>query len=468
MSKKQRLTLDQSIIKKGHDEYFDSVSEITGNNIYFKERDLSIVQRLISNNGGKRYFPLHVPIHQRKTKHIDEEVSSFIRQNYFLILNDDGTFSIKGLKGKPFPCTGKKKLIPVNGKNYAFRPYILAMWTLFYEELNSSWDCEKMTVDHINGDHSDNRITNLQFLSVNENSVKYNKTAIRKKSLKIRPIEIFEVRNKETSNIWDVGDVVHNPRLIADKLNVPIANVYNSLKQGTFLCKRYKIRYIDYVPEIDETILAVPCEPKPGNIGFSDVFCDGYKFTNKGRYIDLHGGVSYGSTNTARGNIHPRIALKKRDTSILFTIEYHKALIWFVYGVDLGHQGIICHDDNAPKREDGAVRNWLTDLRFGTYSENTRDMILDRYGRREFVIHSILPMASKYFDKEQLDKLNAYKMKQKFVHEVDISKSIDSKLRFHVYPTCEKKVKHSLGIVFKFLSDLTTEEQKMLILYDAK
>lgn len=225
----------------------------------------------------------------------------------------------------------------------------------------------KETIDHINDDPTDNRITNLMWMERSENSKKGQKKAVKNSNTnggrrgkyvtmrkphlidknnrdKSIPIGLFRSLNKCSQFILD--NIIQKDK--KPKLGTIAAKIRRAI--STPHLKAYGYYYDEFEINIDkEEWKQYPKYPE-------------YQVSTHGRFKN-----SYGTITKQR---RLRTGQKTKQVSFKNSQKYIHILVWETWVGPIPEGMEIMHDDTAPLQEDGSYRNWLCDLSLGTRKEN--------------------------------------------------------------------------------------------------
>lgn len=217
-------------------------------------------------------------------------------------------------------------------------------------------DINNYDVDHIDGNHDNNILYNLQWLSKSEHCKKTNiQTKGRRKSLihnSGKTIKIVDVKNNGRKEL--LGSVFGSSHCAASKLELQQGSISASARKGTWAgC--YKFIFVE------QHILKGEKFKPLGN---------GYQVSNKGRIKMKRGKITKGTnvigTKYRQVNIKLNNDVKPRKYCV------HK-LVWIAFIGPIPEGKVVMHDDTYNTLdEEGRERNWLEDLSLGTYSENSQ------------------------------------------------------------------------------------------------
>jgi hypothetical protein len=225
----------------------------------------------------------------------------------------------------------------------------------------------KETIDHINDDPTDNRITNLMWMERSENSKKGQKKAVKNsntnggrhgKYVTMRKPDLTDKNNRGKSITIGLF------RSIDKCAQFIIDNVIQKDKKPQLKTTAAKIRRAISTPHLkaygyyyDEFEINIDEEEWKQHPEYPE-----YQVSTHGRFRNSHGIISH----------QKRIRNGAKYSLVGFgtSNKYIHKLVWETW---IGHipEGMdIMHDDTAPLQEDGSYRNWLCDLSIGTRKQN--------------------------------------------------------------------------------------------------
>jgi hypothetical protein len=225
----------------------------------------------------------------------------------------------------------------------------------------------KETIDHINDDPTDNRITNLMWMERSENSRKGQQKAVRNSKLNggrkgkyviMRKPVIEEKKNRNKSiKIGLFRNIDKCSQFIID-------NVIQKDKKPQLKTVSSKIRRAIKRPELtaygyyyDAFKIKIEDEEWKTHPMFPE-----YQVSTHGRFRNSHGIIS----QQRRIRNGAKYSLVGFGTSN----KYIHKLVWETWVGEIPEGMDIMHNDTAPLCEDGSYRNWLCDLSIGTHKEN--------------------------------------------------------------------------------------------------
>ena len=271
-------------------------------------------------------------------------------------------------KETPFVVRNKKREAPIkshcgyytlakNGVNTTYSETHIAVASAFPHIT------PKETIDHINDDPTDNRITNLMWMERSENSKKGQKKSVknsnanggrhgkyvtmRKPDLtdktnrdKSIPIGLFRNLNKCSQFILD--NIIQKDK--KPKLGTIAAKIRRAISAPHL--KAYGYYYDGFEINIDEEEWKKhPCFPQ-------------YQVSTHGRFRNSHGIISQ-QKKMRNGSKYSYVSCNQKN-------EYIHILVWETWVGPIPEGMDIMHDDTSLLNEDGSYRNWLCDLSIGT------------------------------------------------------------------------------------------------------
>jgi len=244
------------------------------------------------------------------------------------------------------------------------------------EHANPSDKCKKYTVDHIDENHLNNRITNMRYMSWSENArlgqIKGCETKKRKRAQGIvecgKDIVIipkgateedamtFESRTFAAEYIKEqirLGNVKTraSPDVSVDNVVVKLGELCSGSRKFAY---GFSARDVPHEVIEGETWTESHLSPK-------------YQVSSRGRVKGPMGSIlsSARSRNGSKYSYYPMQVGCTRTTCYIHSLVYYS-----FHKDESPTKGIdVCHDDHAPLI-DGFHRNWLEDLSTGTRTEN--------------------------------------------------------------------------------------------------
>ena len=208
--------------------------------------------------------------------------------------------------------------------------------------------------DHIDGNHDNMVLSNLQWLTRGEHSIKTMvQTKDTRKSLVDKQGKIVKIVSVTGTGKVELLNTIYDSVTMASKeLGLDSGNISRSARKGYLVNNQYKFEYVTY------DLLEGEEFKKIGK----------YKVSNRGRVKMKSGLITVGADipNTIYRNIGIKLKgdIKKRPYLVHVLI-----LMAFVGNAPKGHVGM--HNDTYNTLDDtGYQRNWVEDLKWGTQSEN--------------------------------------------------------------------------------------------------
>ena len=284
--------------------------------------------------------------------------------NYeILFLNDiNNPFTIRNKNTKHILRVCKCRYVLANNKiNKSYTDIHLALASAFPNIT------PKETVDHINDNPTDNRITNLMWMERCENSRKGQKKAVKNsnanggrhgKYVIMRKPSLTDKNNRDKSICIGLFRSVDKcaqfiiDNIIQKDTKPQLGTVSGKIRRSIVNphLKAYGYYYDAFEFNIDgEEWKSHPKYPE-------------YQLSTHGRFRNSHGIIS----QQKRLRNGAKYKLVNFGTSNTFI---HK-LVWETWIGPIPNGLDIMHDDTAPLCEDGSYRNWLCDLSLGKRSEN--------------------------------------------------------------------------------------------------
>lgn len=306
------------------------------------------------------------PVYSHKINKSTKDHEFILQPNYEILFEDN--------KETPFKIRNKKTLKQISSCNesYTFCNNSCAKkYSIFHVALASAFPNiePKETVDHINNDPKDNRISNLLWMERSKNSKKGQIKSVKKsnesggrhgKYVIMRKPDRTDINNRDKStpiglfrNINKCSEfIIEN---IIQKDNKPLINTVSAKIRraiSTPHLKAYGYYYDSPEIKIDEE----QWKPHPK---YTE-----YQISTHGRFRNSYGIISQ-QVRSRNGSKYKSVSMNKKNNYI------HK-LVWETWVGEIPNNMDIMHDDTAPLCEDGSYRNWLCDLSIGSRSENMK------------------------------------------------------------------------------------------------
>jgi len=304
--------------------------------------------------------PLYFHRTNKKTK--AHEFGKHPKYEIIFINNQETPFIIRHKKTKNFINVCRNRyILALDSCNHTYTDIHIAVASAFPHIT------PKETIDHINDDPTDNRITNLMWMERSENSKKGQKKAVKNsnanggrhgKYVTMRKPDLTD-KNKRDKSI-PIGLF----RSVDKCAQFVIDNVIQKDKKPQLKTTAAKIRraistphlkaYGYYYDKFEISIEEEEWKQHPE--------CPEYQVSTHGRFRN-----SYGIITT---NKKMRNGAKYSSVSFQNSQKYIHKLVWETWVGPIPEGMDIMHDDTAPLQEDGTYRNWLCDLSIGTRKEN--------------------------------------------------------------------------------------------------
>lgn len=237
-----------------------------------------------------------------------------------------------------------------NGTRIHLLRYRICLASFFPDEIPHN--INDYDVDHIDGNHSNNALSNLQWLSKSDHSKKTRKQEKRdyKISSRGKPVKVIKVKGDGNKN--HSGRIFFTVHDAARKLNLGIGSISKSAHKGNWVQGMYKFEFV-LEPYLEGEVF------KP--IGE-------YEISNRGRLKNKFGEISRGSKMTLSKYRCTQIKLECDVKSRQYLIH---VLVWIAFNGPIPKGKVVMHNDSYNTLDDeGYERNWLEDLSLGTQSEN--------------------------------------------------------------------------------------------------
>jgi hypothetical protein len=286
---------------------------------------------------NERWVPIIV-------RHLWEEFEKAVYETYQV----SDFCRVRNVKtGKVLEGKGDRCLLTVAGVSKSFMKHRLCLASFYPDKIPK--DIDKYDCDHIDGNHDNMVLENLQWLKKGEHSKKTHKSL--KKCVKRKqgkPVEIIDVKNNGDKAL--LGATFNSTYCVAEQLGLPHQNVASSARLG-FWVRDYKFKYV-------ETPLLQGEEFRKFK---------GYEFSNKGRYKNRDGKISIGNKTTGPAKLRSVfLKLNGEDKKS----HYMHNLIWRAFNGPITEGKIIAHKQDCNTiDEEGYYRNHLTDLYETTQAE---------------------------------------------------------------------------------------------------
>lgn len=298
-----------------------------------------------------------------KTTKISEIV---LQENYEIMFIDkkESPFIIRNKNTNRYiNCCRERYVLTHNKVNITYQHHHIALASAFPNVT------PLYTIDHINEDHTDNRVTNLIWMEQSENSRKGQKKSVKNsnenggrkgKYVIMKKPDTKDKKNREKSitiglfrsidkcALFIIDNVIQKD--IKPKIKTVSAKIQRAIENPSYTAYNYYYDAFEIQIENEEW----KQHPK----------YTGYQISTHGRFRNSHGIIAQ--------QIKSRNGANYKQVSINDSKQYIHKLVWEAWYGEIPEGMDIMHDDEAPKCEDGAYRNWLCDLSIGTRSENVK------------------------------------------------------------------------------------------------
>ena len=213
----------------------------------------------------------------------------------------------------------------------------------------NEYDC-----DHIDGNHDNMVLSNLQWLSKSDH---VKKTMVQTKGTRKSQVEkigkkVKVVAVKGTGDIKLIGTVYGSTHCAARELQLNKSSIGHSATNGLWAGKSYKFEYVTQ-PLLENEIF---------------VTLGNYEISNRGRIKMINGKITVGRN---MGEIKYRATRIKLQGDNKERHYYMHILVWIAHNGPIPKGFKVMHNDTYHTLDsEGKQRNWLEDLSLGTQSEN--------------------------------------------------------------------------------------------------
>lgn len=283
-------------------------------------------------------------------KHFGEEFEKGIREKYEV----SSHCRIRNVKTNNMSICKKEQYgFFYAGKCKNLRRHRVCLASFYPDDIPE--DINKYDVDHIDGNHDNNMLNNLQWLSKSEHSKKTMKQTKEKRRshANLQGKKIMVIKVKGNGNNTLIGKVFISCSEAANFFNVrKSSRICNTIRRDQWLLRSYKLKYIE------TKLLEGEIFKKLGN----------YELSNKGRIKMMNGKITSGSklNNTK----YKKVSIKLNGDNKLKQYLLHQ-LIWIAFNGPIPEGKVVMHNDTYNTLDsEGYERNWLEDLSLGSQSEN--------------------------------------------------------------------------------------------------
>ena len=311
-------------------------------------------------------FNIWKPLYAHRTCKKTKKSEIVIRPNYEIIFidNKESPFIIRNKKTKYYiKCVNERYKLAHNKVNISYHQTHIALASAF------PTIPPLYTIDHINEDHTDNRITNLMWMKQSENSRKGQKKSVKNsnenggrkcKYVIMKKPDLNDKKNRDKSitiglfrSIDKCVSFIINNIIQKDakpKIKTVSAKIHRAIEIPEYTAYNYYYDAFEIQIENEEW-KQHPKYPV-------------YQISTHGRFKNSYGIIA--------PQIKSRNGAKYKQVSINSSKQYIHKLVWETWYGEIPEGMDIMHDDEAPKCKDGSYRNWLCDLSIGTRSENMK------------------------------------------------------------------------------------------------
>lgn len=214
-------------------------------------------------------------------------------------------------------------------------------------------DINSYDVDHIDGDHDNNVLDNLQWLTKSEHAKKTHSQTKEHRKSKVenagKRVKVVDVKGDD-KNEW-LGRIFKSATCAAREMKIKRCNITKSVTKGHWVVGKYKFQFVE------EELLDGEVFKPLGD----------YHVSNKGRVKMKSGKITKGS-NYGSGYRRVRIRLYNDIKERSYLIH---RLVWIAFNGPIPDGMVVMHDDTYNTLDDeGQQRNYLEDLSIGSWSDN--------------------------------------------------------------------------------------------------
>jgi hypothetical protein len=254
-----------------------------------------------------------------------------------------------------------------DGIQKLFRRHRICLASFYPDKIPN--DINSHDVDHIDGNHENNVLSNLQWLKRSEHTRKTMTQTKQKRKSYVekagRKVKVMRVeKGGETKYL---NKIFNSCTCAANELRVDSGSISQSAKKGYVVDEKYVFGYVDEMHIQGEIF-------KP---------LGDYEVSNKGRVKMKRGNITTGTNITF--SRYRKIGIKLQEDTRRKQYLVH-VLVWIAFNGPIPEGKVIMHDDTKRTRDhDGYERNWLEDLKLGTHSENAQSYHNNRSNRKRIL-----------------------------------------------------------------------------------
>lgn len=296
------------------------------------------------------------------------------------------------------------------GMRKIFARYRLCLASFYPNKIPD--DIDNHHCDHIDGNHYNNVLSNLQWLSNSEHVKKTHAQVNGRRKSKVekqgKKVKIVDVRNDIYKEF--IGREFNSATCAACEMGLHQGAISNSARKNCWV-ENYKFQYVE------EPLLEGEIFTSLGD----------YQVSNRGRVRMKNGKITTGTDVTGSEYRVVYLKLSHKNKRRKYYVHY---LVWIAFHGQKPDGKVVMHDDTKDTLdEEGRQRNWLEDLSLGTPSENTQSYYDNRTDLKRV---------------RCVDNGEEYKS----ASQAAIKLKLDSSL---VHKVCQKKRKTTGGFSFEYV-----------------
>ena len=307
-----------------------------------------LIQIEQSNKPNEIWKPLTIKHHDLD---FERDAAKYYEASNFLEIRNQKTKKILKVTS-----TGQVQ-ISAGGTRKIFTLYPLVYYAFNPSEAPETPEDNKEYVVVPKNKDDDNHLDNLERLPRGENSRKtMARTKNTRKAVVSKRVKIIEVKDGLDQSLK--GKQYESGQSAENILELPKRSAHKSCNRGDFAGGKFKFAYVVQEILTDEIFKEYK----------------GIEVSNKGRVKFTNGKITRGSHLS--GTRYHTVGVRLTGDTKCKRYSVH-VLVWQAFnGRDVTKGKVICHDESIPEEErliGGYERNWLSDLREGTQSENTQE-----------------------------------------------------------------------------------------------